>query len=169
LPSDEEVHQQIDAMLARLRKVREAQKQPTTSGTAKKDELVLRVYALWQVAGQRARHAESAQASVQSAPAAVANRAESTDSVLRQTPSVGKGGQSGFGGVPEQYFDATPPPGVPAKEAAELIRWLVAPDTWNKPGVMLQPASHRLLISQSRAHRKIAELAQLDRGRGLFG
>jgi hypothetical protein len=52
---------------------------------------------------------------------------------------------------------------VPAEQAAELIRRLVVPDTWNKPGVMLHPAPHRLLITQTRAvHRKIAELlAQL--------
>jgi hypothetical protein len=70
----------------------------------------------------------------------------------------------GFGGgfLSEGHFAAIPPQGVPAEQAASLIRRVVEPDAWKQPGTVLQAAPNRLVIRQTAAvHKKTEEFLRL--------
>jgi hypothetical protein len=70
----------------------------------------------------------------------------------------------GFGGgfLTEEHFAAIPPQGVPAEQAASLIRRVVEPDAWKQPGTALQAAPNRLIIRQTAAvHKKTEEFLRL--------
>jgi hypothetical protein len=163
----EEVHQSLEKLLAQIRRVsRETSKELPPQGASGKP--ILRVYTLHErivpaMAERPTQPTPAKDAEKQSSN--VPTPAGGADSPNAHLSTINFGTASGAGKATQRASDANlvavPPQGVPPEEAAELIRGLVQPQSWNEPHVFLRPTKSRLLVQHSLAvHREVARLLE---------
>jgi hypothetical protein len=155
----DEVHQIVEHLLAQARRAigqvtGKANEQTKAADTG---EPILRVYTLFE------RSTDPFAAQEQLAPANPADGGKaSTRDRANQRRAANAAAMTQLGGVAAPTNSAVvSPAGVPPEEAAELIRNLIQPQTWNEPRVFLRPTKSRLLVQHSLAvHREVAKFLE---------
>jgi hypothetical protein len=152
----DEVHQMIDRLLGQIRRVSaqidgNANKQTKAEDTG---EPILRVYTLLEPSDQALVFQQ------QSAPANATERNRGTG-IPDRASQRREADAAALTQSAQAALSVVQPAGVPPEEAADLIRSLIQPHTWNEPRVFMRATKSRLLVQNSlAAHREIAKLLE---------
>ncbi len=155
----DEVHQVVEHLLAQVRRVvaQTAGKANEQAKAPDSNEPILRVYTLLD---------RSEDPSAQPQPGATNASDDGTNMRGRNRTSQRRAAEAAamtqLGGVAAATVPGVvTPAGVQPEEAAELIRNLIQPQSWNEPRVFLRPTKSRLLVQHSLAvHREVAKLLE---------
>ncbi len=155
----DDVHGRVENLLEQIR--RASKEASETRAQDINTEPVLRVYTL-----NERIIVPKTEKSAQPGPSKESDKQSSNtqrDEQLKQTTLAGFGSwvPNASHQLAGDHWAIVPPQGVPPEEAAQLIRNLVQPETWNEAGLFIQPATNRLLVKHKlSAHLEIAKLLQ---------
>jgi hypothetical protein len=165
----DEVHGRIENLLAQIRRTSSQVADATSQQTkiAESNEPILRVYTRYDRVrkiphGWRAEGTETMPPKEKHEPQKATNRSD-TQPQLRQLGIGGGYEGSTFQRCVESQIETqnVPPQGVSAAEAANLIRSLIKPDSWNSSDVSIHASDNYLVVQQTPdVHRQISRLLE---------